>query len=1204
MAEAGEPIIGIDLGTTNSVVATLEGDKPVVILNSEGSNRTPSVVAFLDNGEMLVGEMALRQAAANPTRTISAVKRLMGRFYSDLEEDELSRSFKIADHNDEILIEVDGKGYTPPQLSSLVLAKLKATAESHLGAQVTKAVITVPAYFDDLQREATIEAGRLAGLEVLRLINEPTAAAMAYGLDKDEQETIAVYDFGGGTFDVSLLEVDRNSFEVLTSHGDTRLGGEDIDQLLLEKMSAEFEQQHGINLRQDPMSCHRLKEAAEKAKCELSTMTRARVSLPFIAYKDGAPLHLDATITREEFEQLIEPLVERTIQICKAALADAALKRNQINKVIMVGGSSRIPLVQEMVGEYFDQDPFRGVHPDEVVALGAATQAAVFGGKLEEVILLDVTPHSLGIEVMGSRFCPVIEKNATIPIKAAKVFTTTENDQEFVTVHVLQGESENAADNRSLGKFALTGLRPRPKGAPRIMVTFFINSDGVVEISAKDTESGATKSLSIVHSHLTQEERTERRRQRTGATRRQRLKAGADKSRRDLAGVDLKGKPPGEAAPARAESFAEVLDSEVAVSADTGAAVTKPLQQTPHAVIKDGQVIQRDDTPVRRRPLSGAPTRPIASAPSPAAPPVAPPAPSTAPLAESPAPVATVPAAPAAPAGEAIPDQMRLAEAMLASGKEDTSALLLYENALGEYQAYIEAAAKEGRKTDWAILSLARIHALRKQIDEAITLLRQSYQASRIDGGQMLEACNFLIARFPNYGPALIERAARFAEKGRYDEAVLDAERAVAYEDASEEWVVLLEKYYQKSILERPDPAAEFKLVKVYLRRDKIDEAIDVLQRLVENPSYEQKALKILGLCFWQKNLYYLAWQKLRQIELNDEIKDMLYRLAADMESADQLSNARQALDHLSGADPNYRDVKARLQRISFQLKAHQEGVERAGRPEAYQLLRDSRFIILEEINRGSMGVIYRAKDVVLEEVVALKVLNDYLCSDPMAVERFKKEARAARKLTHPNIVRIHDFFESGAKRFISMEFISGKDLKKILAEGGPMPPERAAKLCATIADALFYAHSRNVIHRDIKPANIMICPDGEPRIADFGIAKVIQSDDATLGSSVIMGTPLYMAPEQIEGGDIDARADIYALGVVMYEVISGRPPFNEGNIEYHHIHTPPPPLPDTVPPAFAAIVMKAIQKNRADRFQSGAELAKALREFLESPSA
>ncbi|MCX7011970.1 MAG: molecular chaperone DnaK, partial [Candidatus Sumerlaeota bacterium] len=522
------PILGIDLGTTNSVAAILEGAEPRVIPNSEGSTKTPSVVAFFEGDKAVVGEIARRQAATNPERTVSSVKRLMGRYYSDLVESGDVERFRLqSDESDRALIGVDGVVYTPQQISALILGKLKESAEEYTNHPITQAVITVPAYFDDLQRTATLEAGRIAGLDVLRLVNEPTAAAMAYGLGRDTEELVAVYDLGGGTFDFSILDIDHKTFEVISCSGDTHLGGDDIDERVLQELKSRFEREHGFALEADAVMLRRLRDTSEKAKCELSTLTETHVSLPFFAYQNGAPLHLDCILTREELETLMEPIVRRTLEICGRALRDAGLKKKDLNKVILVGGSTRTPLVQDLVEDFFGIAPFKGVNPDEIVALGAATQGGALTGALQEVVLLDVTPHSLGVEVKDGRTSVIVKKNATVPIKETKTFTTTEDDQPFVNIHILQGESDVASDNRSLGKFRLADVPKAPAGSPRIRVTFYITADGVLEVSAGDLQSGKEQSLTISHSFLTEEERRQRERRRPPKAQRAKAKAAA-----------------------------------------------------------------------------------------------------------------------------------------------------------------------------------------------------------------------------------------------------------------------------------------------------------------------------------------------------------------------------------------------------------------------------------------------------------------------------------------------------------------------------------------------------------------------------------------------------------------------------------------------------------------------------------------------------
>jgi molecular chaperone DnaK len=493
-------VIGIDLGTTNSCVAVMEGANARVIENAEGMRTTPSIVAFTDEGERLVGQPAKRQAVTNPERTFFAIKRLIGRTFDDpmTKKDMGLVPYKIVRaSNGDAWVEADGKTYSPSQISAFILQKMKETAEAHLGQTVTQAVITVPAYFNDAQRQATKDAGKIAGLEVMRIINEPTAAALAYGLDKKKSGTIAVYDLGGGTFDVSILEIGDGVFEVKSTNGDTFLGGEDFDMRLVEYLADEFKREQGIDLRKDKLALQRLKEAAEKAKIELSSTPQTEINLPYITADASGPKHLALKLSRAKFESLVEDLVQRTVEPCRKALKDAGLAAGQIDEVVLVGGMTRMPKIQEVVKQFFGKEPHKGVNPDEVVAIGAAVQAGVLQGDVKDVLLLDVTPLSLGIETLGGVFTRLIDRNTTIPTKKSQVFSTAEDSQTAVTIRVFQGEREMAADNKPLGQFDLVGIPPAPRGVPQIEVTFDIDANGIVNVSAKDKATGKEQQIRI-----------------------------------------------------------------------------------------------------------------------------------------------------------------------------------------------------------------------------------------------------------------------------------------------------------------------------------------------------------------------------------------------------------------------------------------------------------------------------------------------------------------------------------------------------------------------------------------------------------------------------------------------------------------------------------------------------------------------------------
>ena len=531
---ASSKIIGVDLGTTNSVVAIMEGAAPKVLINQQGNRLTPSVVGFTDKGERLVGQTARHQQVTNPMNTVFSIKRFMGRRHNEVASEEKMVPYGIVGETEELVkVEVRGKDYTPPEISAMVLGDLKKTAEDYLGEEVTRAVITVPAHFNDSQRQATKDAGQIAGLKVERIINEPTAAALAYGMEKQKNEKVAVFDFGGGTFDVSIMDIGDGVFEVLSTDGDTHLGGDDLDEVLIHYIADEFKKAEGINLREDPMALQRLKEAAEKAKCELSTAMESNINLPFITATQSGPKHLTMTITRAKFEQLCDDIFQRLVGPCKQAMSDAKFTSSDVDEVVLVGGSTRIPKVREIVKEIFGKEPNQSINPDEVVAMGAAVQGGILAGEVEEqMVLLDVTPLSLGVETLGNVMTKLIERNTTIPTEKKEVFSTAADNQSEVTIHVLQGEREFAKDNRTLGRFNLTGIPPAPRGAPQVEVTFNIDANGILSVAAKDTATGVEQSIEIKGSSGLSDEEIEQMKKDAEAH------AAEDKSRREV--VDLK----------------------------------------------------------------------------------------------------------------------------------------------------------------------------------------------------------------------------------------------------------------------------------------------------------------------------------------------------------------------------------------------------------------------------------------------------------------------------------------------------------------------------------------------------------------------------------------------------------------------------------------------------------------------------------------
>ncbi len=1157
-AELGH-IVGIDLGTTNSVVAVVENDQPVVLTTSEGSTRLPSVVAFSDDpaAPPIVGELAKRQAVMNPGRTIVSVKRLMGRSLDEIADWRDELPYEVVEEQGRLLIKMGDVGYTPSQISAFILQKLKKTAEEYLGEPVDKAVITVPAYFDDLQRQATYEAAELAGLQVMRLLNEPTAAAIAYGLGRDREERVVVYDFGGGTFDVTILEIAGQTFEVLTSLGDTRLGGDDIDALLFNHLLTGLRKQLGDEYIPDALTTQRLREAAEKGKCELSYSRQTTVSLPFIAYKGSEPVHLEVTIRRTELEAMIRPLVDRTIECCERALESCRLRPEDIDRVILVGGTTRIPCVQQAVEDFFGLAPYKGINPDEIVAIGAAMQGAILQGQLKEVVLLDVTPHSLGIEVESGKVSRVVERNSTIPIKAAKLFTTTEDNQEAVVVHVVQGEGEKVSECRSLGKFVLTNIQKAKAGIPRIQVTFHINADGMVEVSAQDLATQQEAGITVAVVPGAEEEKEKERR------RRRRRPRGAETAKEEVVAGPAAG--------------GVKIERHITVQRQAAPGF-EPLHSAQPGELRPQPLRTRDTAEART--AKGESASKEGKVPAPEEKTV------VADLFELPTP-ATLPCSPAT---RGLLEELRAAGFGERRGSDE--ALVLACQELG---AVVRAMPDKPGVWPWWLYLLF----IRGEGEEMARGLIQWAASKAPDCAQIpdfIHALGLEIGAPPHVAAAMAMLA---VAREDWDTAW---ELLAPWRDSAElpeEIAAILATVAKQRLEQKADPETELILARSLVQQGKYDEALSLLERLAAVPGFEAQANKLLAVCCLKKELFYLAWKKLQVLPPTDDVKALMYDLAQHCnEATSQRDLMREIYSYLANLNPPYRDALEQFTKLASRVASSAPPI--ASVPTELEqvaaVFADSRFVILDEINRGSMGVIYRARDKVLDEIVALKVLNDYLAADPASLERFKREARAAKRLSHPNIVRIHDMYEVGPKRLLSMEYIPGRDLKTILRKTGPLPCEEIVRIGKAVCEALAHAHSLGIVHRDIKPANIMITDDGAIKVTDFGIAKfMLQSADITRSGSQVVGTPLYMAPEQIKGGEVDARSDIYALGVTLYELATGVPPFRDGNIEYHHLHTPPPPLGVPLPLELAESILKCLAKNPQDRFQSAEELRDAL---------
>lgn len=1064
-----EIILGIDLGTTYSVCTTLDSKEPVIIPTKEGKNKTPSVVGFKSKNDILVGELAKRQSAIAPLNTVFSVKRFIGKKYSDIEPYISLFPFKIkAGKNREIIIETEYGSYTPEQVSSFILARIKKEAEDFLGHEVQNVILTVPAYFNNHQREKTKAAAELAGLKVLRLINEPTAAALAYSYKKKTAETVAVYDLGGGTFDLSILHLDQSTCEVIATGGDTFLGGDDIDAAILNLVVADFKEKSGYDLRQNRNALVRLKEACEQAKCELSQLSETDITLPFIASHNNNPLHLNYTLKSSSLEKLLLPFISKSLKITEEVLSSADLKASNIDRIILAGGSTRIPLVINRVEDFFQKKTFRGINPDEVVAVGAVIQGGVLSGSLAEILLLDVTPVNLGVETVNDRFSVIIERNSTIPTQKSKIFTTTHDNQALVPIHILQGTSKQASKNISLGYYTLSGIPPSRKGQPRIEVAFSIDGDGILEVYAFEKRSGASLKVNLsptMDHHSFEPE--------------------------NVLPEDTTHVPVHTSATSASDNKTDVNKAPDAISTKNTAPVSDSKkkqgeQVVPVDIVKNKKLI---DEYINR----------------------------------------------------------------------------------GDYEK-----TREFLKTFY------------KQNKDTLPYIIEKYEQLMKNMKEKPASFYAEIAHYYKLSSQL-EKSADLLEKAR------DI-------DSSDPHVTSkLISIYHEILKERPnDHGIKLKLGKLLYFNNSINSAITYLQQAALSPDNHQEASKYLGMAFFKKKLYYISLQQLKKCPLDEDIKDILYSLYQSFEEEGQYVNAVYCLEHILAEDINYRNAMQEYNRLKKRSQdektvhdvpssSEKSSLDHAGHAKNNSIL-GSRFIHLKELNRGSMGVVYRAYDTALDENVVLKILADTLARDPEALKRFKREARATRKLSHPNIVRIFDFGEINRIKYISMEYIEGRDLKKVLRTHGRLPEKQVIFYAKQVCFALQYAHEKGIIHRDIKPANILLTNDDVIKISDFGIAKSIQSTTEVTKVGEIVGTPLYMSPEQITSFQVDFRADIYSLGVVMYEMITGSPPFIEGDITFHHMNTTPEP-PKYCSPELETIIMKCLQKKLSLRYQSISEI-------------